>query len=203
MKKAFYWGDTPPEKIEYHTREIFERQDYELLYPVKEGDVVVDIGACLGEFTWKNMDKASQVYAIEPDTEKHEELDHNIGDVSNVEVIKKAFHHSTGTYRFPFSGGGGETYVPSYEGEEERLREWGVVVDTINFKDFIKEYNLDKIDFLRTSCQGGEYSLFRDENLHFLKNNVRNIVGNFYQALHLGYVPSTHGMFLWLVDVRS
>ena len=46
--------------------------------------------------------------------------------------------------------------------------------------DFVKTYNISFIDFIKTDCEGGEYYLFRDENMSFLINNVKNIVGEFH-----------------------
>ena len=47
-------------------------------------------------------------------------------------------------------------------------------------KSIIKEHNLDRIDFIKTDCEGGEYSLFTEANMPFLLNNVRSIVGEFH-----------------------
>ena len=54
------------------------------------------------------------------------------------------------------------------------------VAETISFRSIVEQYNLDRIDFIKTDCEGGEYSLFTDANMPYLLNNVRNIVGEFH-----------------------
>ena len=41
-------------------------------------------------------------------------------------------------------------------------------------------YGLDKIDFLKTDCEGGEYDIFNLGNYDFIKNNIRKIVGEWH-----------------------
>ncbi len=52
----------------------------------------------------------------------------------------------------------------------------------ISFQKLIKQYNLDRIDFLKTDCESGEYAIFNPENLIWIKQNVKKIVGEW----HLG-----------------
>lgn len=179
LTDKFDWGESSQEFIDGTTLEIFKEQDYDWLYPVQEGDVVMDLGASIGPFTWKIMDKASKVYAFEPMPNTYPVLEKNVKGYP-VEVIKKALYHTTGTYKFPLEGGFGDACGTMSDEEMARIKKEGIAVDTISFQDFLKEYNVDKIDFIKTDCEGGEYSLFKDENLHFLKNNVRNIVGEWH-----------------------
>lgn len=179
LTDKFDWGESSQEFINGVTLEIFKEQDYDWLYPVQEGDVVMDLGASVGPFTWKIMDKASKVYSFEPMPNTYPVLEKNVKGYP-VEVIKKALYHTTGTYKFPLEGGLGDPCGTMSDEEMARVKKEGIAVDTISFQDFLKEYNVDKIDFIKTDCEGGEYSLFKDENLHFLKNNVRNIVGEWH-----------------------
>jgi hypothetical protein len=50
------------------------------------------------------------------------------------------------------------------------------------FKKVIKDYNIQKIDFLKSDCEGGEYDIFTSENLLWIKQNVKKIAGEW----HLG-----------------
>jgi hypothetical protein len=59
----------------------------------------------------------------------------------------------------------------------------GESIPTISLGSIIEKYKLDKIDFIKTDCEGGEYSLFTDENMPYLLNNVRNIVGEFHFSI--------------------
>ena len=53
-------------------------------------------------------------------------------------------------------------------------------METLTFKRFIDLYNIEKIDFIKTDCEGGEYDIFIEDNLEFLKNNVKKVVGEWH-----------------------
>ena len=53
-------------------------------------------------------------------------------------------------------------------------------MEGITFDRFCKLYNIEKIDFLKTDCEGGEYYIFTLENLPFIKENVSRIVGEWH-----------------------
>ena len=182
MKKIdenFKWGNFDEKIIDNINFEIFEQKQYEKVYEIQEGDIVVDLGASFGPFTWSVLDRAERVYSFEPMKNAFEVLKNNVLDY-NVETINKALFHSTGTYRFPLDGKIGNPCVADSAEELKDLMSNGEFVDTISFMDFVKIYNIGHIDFIKTDCEGGEYYLFRDESMEFLVNNVRNIVGEFH-----------------------
>ena len=57
------------------------------------------------------------------------------------------------------------------------------MVKTVDFKTLLKENNIDKIDYIKTDCEGGEYDLINNVNLPWIKENVRNIVGEWHLAV--------------------
>ena len=54
---------------------------------------------------------------------------------------------------------------------------------SISFSDFISTNEIDRIDYLKMDCEGGEYEIFNDENIEWILKNVRKISAEF----HLGY----------------
>jgi hypothetical protein len=48
------------------------------------------------------------------------------------------------------------------------------------FKDLLKENKIKKINFLKIDCEGGEYSIFNDDNIDFLVNNVEFMAIEFH-----------------------
>lgn len=169
MKKEFNWGSNASGFRNIIEDEIFKDNCYETVYPVKEGDVVLDIGASLGPFTWNVADKASKVIALEPSPKCLPLLEENTKDFLNVFVEPKALGKWDGNLNVDKLGDfeKGNHYHPDN-------------VPCITLKSLCKKYGLDKIDFIKTDCEGGEYNLFTDENMPFLLNNVRNIVGEFH-----------------------
>jgi FkbM family methyltransferase len=177
MKKIdenFKWENFDEETVSLINFEIFEQKQYEKVYEVQKGNVVIDIGASFGPFTWSVLDRASKVYSFEPSKNIFEVLKNNVKNY-NVEVINKAIYHTSS-----FNEKIGRPCIPEFQKESEDISTEEESVDTISFMDFIKEYDINYIDFVKTDCEGGEYYLFRDENMSFLINNVKNIVGEFH-----------------------
>ena len=165
---VFNWGTSNSWFIETISKEIFQEKIYEKFFEVESGDIVVDVGASIGPFTYSILDKnPKHVICIEPSFEEFPVLIQNTRQ-GNVSYLNKAINNFTGEFissdLFGFENG-----VSS--------KAYG-----ITFKDFINLYNLEKIDFLKTDSEAGEYDIFNLENLEWIKNNVKKITGEW----HLG-----------------
>lgn len=167
IKEDFDFGTVIKSMRKLLTKEFSgESNAYEHIYKVKEGDVVVDVGACVGIFTHVILpQKPKHVFCLEPSKSLFPYLVKNtIG--YPVTQINKAIGEGNGTTDF------NEGNVYSDEG----------IYETITFDTFRKRFNIEKIDFLKTDCEGGEYHIFNNQNIDFLLNNVGCIVGEW----HLG-----------------
>ena len=175
IKQKFSWdgvtddftGDTGVIRDEFLANEIFTLDCYEHIYPVKEGDIVLDLGASIGPFTWKVMDRALKVYAVEPMIDLIPTIKKNT-DGFPVTIINEVLSPNNGEVEF--NDGCINTFEPK-------------MVKTVDFKTLLKENNIDKIDYIKTDCEGGEYALINDINLPWIKENVRNIVGEWHLAV--------------------
>jgi len=162
----FDWGwmeneKRPSENIMIHKEriidEIFTQKAYEKYFEVKKNDIVLDIGASIGPFTYSILGKnPKHVYCIEPSVFEHKTLEKNVSQ-DNVTIVKAA--------------------ISSIDGKIETNQIFGVngqktEVDSIKFNTLISKNNIEKIDFLKTDCEGGEYDIFNIENLCWLKENL-------------------------------
>jgi|TARA_R110000823_G_scaffold303663_1_gene425110 FkbM family methyltransferase len=154
---------------DFLAHEVFELDSYEHIYSVQEGDVVLDLGASLGPFTWKIMDKASKVYTVEPMIDLIPTIKKNTEGFP-VTIINAALSHNNGEIEFT------DDCVNNFKPK---------MVRTVDFKTLLKENNIDKIDFIKTDCEGGEYALISNVNLPWIKENVRNIVGEWHVGKEL------------------
>ena len=165
-KKEFNWGSLPEIDILTIQREIFQEKVYDTIKSVKENDIVMDIGSSVGPFVYSVLDnKPKKIYCIEPSQKLLNISQDNISiKQNNTELIyiNKAIGDSNDTINI---FGGDSNF------------------DTISFKNLIKDYNIDHIDFLKIDCEGGEYSIFIDENIDYLKNNINFIA----MEIHLSY----------------
>ena len=46
--------------------------------------------------------------------------------------------------------------------------------------EVVDEYSIEKIDFLKTDCEGGEYNIFNIENICWLKENLKKCAGEWH-----------------------
>lgn len=135
-------------------------KQYERIFTVKPGDIVVDIGASVGPFIFSILDKKpSRIYAIEPDSQYYKALMTNCQGM--VDIVPIAISDK-----------------PSI------LLPWAntdrIFSNCLKFKDFISKYKIEKIDFLKTDCEGGEYEIFSEENLDWLLKNLKYCVGEWH-----------------------
>ena len=145
-------------------QEIFIDKIYEKFFEVEEGDIVFDIGASLGPFTYSILNKnPSHVFAFEPSFEEYKTLVH-ITRHGNVTHVNKGISDKVGEFDFEF------VFDKS---ENQKMY-------STTFEKIIQDYNIRKIDFLKTDCETGEYDIFNVENLFWIKNNVRKIVGEWH-----------------------
>lgn len=166
----FDWGKFSPDLISSLKKE-FERDNiYERFNSVKVGDVVVDIGASIGPFTYSIIPRyPSSVYCVEPSKDLFTSLVRNTSKFSldvPIVYINKAISE-TGKDVKVFSGN-----QNVYGGIEE--------FDYISFSDFIDEYKISQIDFLKMDCEGGEYDIFTDDNIEWILKNVKYIAAEFH-----------------------
>jgi FkbM family methyltransferase len=153
----FDWGKTSEKFKKQVIEEVFNGvSDYEKFFEVNEGDIVVDIGATVGEFTYSILDKKPKhCYVVEPlptffDTLKKNLHGHPVS-FTNAAITSDKFCKI------------------NWDGFNES-------VNTLTFKEFITLNRLEHIDFLKFDCEGGEYDIFSEENVEFLKQ-IPKMVG--------------------------
>jgi FkbM family methyltransferase len=169
--EEFDWGWMENENVNVYgwshkqaiISEVFKQRLYEKFCEVSEGDTVVDVGASIGPFTYSILSKnPKQIFCIEPSPKEHKTLIKNVSR-DNVKIIKKGITKNDGDII--------QTHV--FGGVEEELK-------GISFNTFLVENNIDKIDFLKTDCEGGEYDIFNIDNLCWLKKNLKFAVGEWH-----------------------
>jgi FkbM family methyltransferase len=160
----FEWGTSNEWYKESIIYEFGKNNIYLKLFDVDGGDIVFDFGSSCGPFPFSIKNKnPKHVYCIEPSLEEIDSLKKNLNGL-NFTIIPKGISDIDGFDKF-------EIY-----GQENRFD----TVESISFKTIIKDYRIEKIDFIKTDCEGGEYSIFNTENIWWIKNNVKKIVGEWH-----------------------
>ena len=176
LKSDFDWGKAAENKWfkDIVEKEVFEQKVYEKFFPVEDGDIVFDVGASVGPFSYTLEEKnPERIYCFEPHKDLFQTLVKNVRS-ENARFINCAIGSVDGVQKL--TGLFNEQFIEACEGEN--IQE----VETVTFKTFIEQNNIGRIDFLKTDCEGGEYDIFNDENAPWIKKNVKKIVGEW----HLG-----------------
>jgi len=156
--KDFDWSSTSDWFRRTAAAETIDRL-YEKIFSVNEGDTVVDLGASVGVFISSILDKGfSKCYAVEPLKAHHTAIKNNTDE--RIEIVHGAISEET-----------------------EVKIDWDGLTDTVpgfTLPALISHIGVDRIDFLKTDCEGGEYVIFKQENIDWLKNHCRYCVGEWH-----------------------
>jgi FkbM family methyltransferase len=169
------------ETLETMFKEFFHKETYDWWVPVKAGDIVVDLGACIGMFTCRALDLgASKVYSVEPSlqllsTTMKNVLPHLVENPGSV-VPENAFIGSEKNHT-----------LNSFSDSNAK---------TMAFSEFLYKHNINHIDYLKIDIEGGEYSIFTERNWDFLCNNVKHIAVEW----HLDVFREAPKQFIWIRD---
>jgi FkbM family methyltransferase len=124
---------------------------------VKKGDVVIDAGAWIGDFSAYSVVKGATVYAFEPVKETFTWL------CKTAELNGK----SICPVQKGLSSNEGEAVIfiePGSSGESSLVMEHGSTKETINLTTldkFVEENKLERIDFIKADIEGAERDMLR------------------------------------------
>ena len=144
---------------------VSEKYIYLRQFSVNAGDIVIDLGANVGEISEYFVAKGAIVKAYEPNPHAFKILEKRLAKKKNITLYQSAVSNFTGTsnlYLFKdhmvdevkFS------QASSLQAEKENVSEDSVEVDVVNIKDILAEH--DKIKLIKIDIEGGEYDIMDD-----------------------------------------
>jgi FkbM family methyltransferase len=133
---------------------------------VEKNDVVVDIGANLGFFSYYAiLHEAQIVYAFEPGPNQARAILENFGDLGKIKVEQKAVSDTNGFVIFsPHTISVLSQISKSSDDQKSNSCE------SVNLFDYCKEHNIPKINFLKLDCEGSEWQIFESLSDDFIAN---------------------------------
>jgi FkbM family methyltransferase len=173
IKENFDWGQIAenPWFLGVVNDEIFVQDVYQKFFKVEKDDVVLDVGASVGPFTYHIMKQSpSKVICLEPQKDLYQTLCKNLSNYNNVVCINKAVANVNTVFK---TRGLFDKDVQEIWGKEAEA-------DGIQFSTILNDNAITHIDFLKTDCEGGEYDIFTDENKSWILKNVKKIAGEFH-----------------------
>lgn len=147
---------------------------------IKPGDVVLDIGACLGYYTLlfaKIVGETGRVFAFEPNPENFALLKKNVdkNGYKNIILANKAVSNETGKIKM---------YLSEYHKADHRIYDSGdgreaIAIEAMRLDDYFKNYN-GQIDFIKIDVQGAEGKVIQGMALLLQKNKALKIFTEFW-----------------------
>jgi len=161
---------------------------------IKKDDVVVDIGANLGVFSYFAFYKnPSKLYICEPNPNVFNILKNHFSNYKNIYLDKCAISAKNDFADFVLVNpeldniDGERNHLNSYAENIEMLRHVSfetIKIQTKSFMEFVLSNQIHKIDFLKVDCEGGEYDIFTEDNAYYIKNNVDKIIVEYHNYPH-------------------
>jgi len=170
------WGsfENKPSVLEFTKNEI-KYGIYTKFFDVEVDDVVFDIGSSVGPFSVVSLYKSpKEIHCFEPSKELFDSLVNNLKDCDNVFLNNYAITGED-NLNSPIN----LDSVLSFDNTESNK-----FTNTIKFKTYIDNKNIEKIDFLKIDTEGGEWDVFTEENYDWISNNVKKVSGEFHLSTY-------------------
>lgn len=149
--------------------EVFKDQIYsDVLH--KKKNVVVDIGALAGEFSFWIYPDAGIIYSIEPEDESYKELESNVKvfEFDKVKPFRLAIAGENKERNLSMGGRGGHAL---------RGESGGQMVQAKTLATFMKDNNIAEIDILKIDVEGAEDEIFKADDFKTVVDKIGCIIG--------------------------
>lgn len=131
----------------------YEKYTLKPFVEVKEGDIVVDVGAHTGRFVFSVAGKAKKILAIEPDPVNCETLRRNVGCLQNTLVVEKLAWNRKCMKELNFGVDLTDSSVLDIDktslGLSKKVQ--GVPLDCL-----VSKLGIEKVNFLKIDAEGAE-----------------------------------------------
>jgi len=190
-------------------QEIFLEQVYEKYNRMKEGDVILDIGANIGIFSIKAakaVGESGKVIAIEPEPKNIKILNENLRNLKNILIIPKALGNSSGKTNFLIGIHSGSHKINTHIRKESTEKIISVPIEKID--NLIGELNIKKINFLKMDVEGWELEVLKgaEGSLDLIEfmviasyhtKNERKLITDFLDHHHFKFLNDGEFTFAW------
>lgn len=177
--KAIFYPDVDFDSlyIPYIYKEIYLDGLYIDIFNQKKDMVVLDVGANIGIVTQYMRPYSKKIYAIEPSTMHFTALKKNkeFNNWDNVEVHNLAIADRDGEMDLALNDGNKTCHslTLNYGQKSEKVK-------TMRFDTFLKENNIDEVDFCKFDVEGAEDMILRSEGFINVADKFKAIEVEFH-----------------------
>jgi FkbM family methyltransferase len=133
---------------------------------VHKGDIVIDAGAWIGDFSAYASVKGAFTYAFEPAQKSFAVLQQTAGLNERIIPVEKGLSDKNGKLHFYLAGGSGMSDSLVLRDDVPCSTVETVAVTTLD--DFVFENNLPRVDFIKADIEGAERDMLKGAQ-HVLK----------------------------------
>lgn len=186
--KALFYPDIPVEYggfdslyIPYIYKEIYLEGIYVDVFNTRKDLVIIDVGANIGITAQYFRDYAKTIYALEPAKEHYEALVKNIeyNGWDNVKPFKVALADKDGEMTLNYHAKNRTCHSLVFENKE--FRPVSEIVKTVRFDTFLKENNIEKVDFCKFDVEGAEDMILYHESFTSIAPKIKNMMVEFHK----------------------
>jgi autotransporter strand-loop-strand O-heptosyltransferase len=155
-----------------------EMVHYNKYFEPKDGDVIVDMGACVGSYLLYAVGDVnfSKYYCIEPFPKNIKALKNNLllsKNYDKIELVECAINDDIKDASF--TEGSNWTGIVKEKGDND------IKVNVMKFIEFLDVYGIKHIDILKMDIEGSEHTILsKRDNLEIIKDRVVNFTGEFH-----------------------
>jgi FkbM family methyltransferase len=129
---------------------------------IKKGDVVMDIGAWIGDFSAYSSSKGAITYAFEPVTQAYELLQKTAKLNIDIYPVKKGLSDKTGEVSINISQGGHvSNQINNADVNRSIVYNDNEIISITTLDEFVKENKISKIDFIKADIEGEERNMLK------------------------------------------
>jgi FkbM family methyltransferase len=197
---ALFYPEIPEEQggfdslyIPYIYKEIYLEGIYVDIFNTQKDLTIIDVGANIGIVTQYMRKFAKQIYCMEPSKEHYEALSKNIefNKWDNVKAFNVALADKDGEMTLNNNTANRTCHSLTLDygkGSEQ--------VKTVRFDTFLKENNIEKVDFCKFDVEGAEDMILYHESFISVAPKIKSIMVEFHHPtwqklvehlLRLGY----------------
>jgi FkbM family methyltransferase len=163
--------------IPYIYKEIYLEGIYVDIFNTQKDLVIMDVGANLGIVTQYMRKYAKQIYALEPSKDHFEALSKNIefNKWDNVKAFNMAIADKDGEMTLNNNNSNRTCHSLTLN-----YNQGGEQVKTIRFDTFLKENNIEQVDFCKFDVEGAEDMILYHEGFISVAPKIKSIMIEFH-----------------------
>jgi FkbM family methyltransferase len=147
--------------------DIFQKGEYQPV--LDKTNIVLDIGAHVGTFSFWIYKYAKRIWAVEPNPDNFDFLMKNIArnKLTRITPVHAGLWFETGEKYFQKAGSSGGGIITD---------SGTVPVKVFSLPDFVKEYRLPRIDIIKCDTEGAEQNIFCNDDCIDIVKGVNAVV---------------------------